>query len=305
MASVLSTVLQWSLSIVIPWFTAQLWRFMNKLLTVAVVVALAVLLSTMWLAVNKADYSPMGTDHEVAVTTKQLWKPTSVLSIMKDALLYVANLLPSYEPLTVENLLRHRDRLDGVNYILQACFTKAIDTFLQEPWSVQQNAQLVIQCDGPPIEFRSGKGDCQISVYVIKKRIQCDIKERTAEMYLARLANHKEPLSVGDLLRVRQSLRSWGVLSEELGHCLEFAVEEFAKEPFCVQDNAYMVVDCGGQVLNFASGEGENKINIYDVRGGLIHYRIRISGSWTSIVRFFHGNKDHVQTHARKPLQLE
>ncbi|XP_061453680.1 uncharacterized protein LOC133370825 [Rhineura floridana] len=306
MASLLSNGFQWALGAGAQFLKAQLQRFLVRLLwTIVLVVLLSVLLTAIWLAMDKADYSPVGTSREVAVTTKQWLKSSGIIKILKDALLQIATMLPSYEPLTVGNLLKHRDRLAGMNYLLQACFNFAIDVFSKEPLAVQQNAQMVIQCDGPPIEFRSGNGDCEISVYLLYEKIQYDIRERTAEMHLVRLSSRKEPLSVGDLLRVRSSLQSWGVLSEELGGCLVFAVQEFAKEPICVQDNAHMVVDCGGWVLKFASGSGENNINVYDVQEGIIHYRVRISGLWASTVRFFHGKKDHVYTRPGKPLQLE
>lgn len=269
------------------------------------VIVASVLLSAFWLAVGKVDYSPSTTGHEVAVTNKHKWGPHGVVRILRDFLQYAIILLSSYEPLTLGNLLRHRDRLNGVNYMLQACFNEAIDGFCQEPLLVQENSKMVIQCDGQTVQFLSGSGDCEISVYVFRDAIQFDVRERTAEMYLARLATRQEPLSVHDLLRVKSDLRSWGVLSEELRGCLEFAVQEYAQEPLCVQNNADMVVDCGGQVVKLASGRQDNHINVYDVRDGTIHYRIKISGLWASTVRFFRGNKDHTQTRGVKLLQLQ
>nr|XP_008123278.1 PREDICTED: uncharacterized protein LOC103282400 [Anolis carolinensis] len=241
----------------------------------------------------------------LSVATRQRWWSPGVIKVLKDALFFVATLLPSFEPLTVGNLLRHRDQLSGVNILLKACFDVAIDIFDKEPPLVQQNARMVIQCAGPPIEFLSGNGECEISVYLLYNEIQHSIRELTPEMYLARLSVRQEPLSIFNMLWVRGKLQSWGVLSPELEGCLDFAIEEFAKEPFCIQDNAHMVVDCGGQVVTFASGNGQNIINIYNVRDGSIHYRIRTSGLWASTARFLGGNKDHTFSRASKYLEIE
>ncbi|XP_066494350.1 uncharacterized protein [Tiliqua scincoides] len=278
----------------------------NLLYAVVVVVGIStILISAIWLASEKMDYSPMSPEKEVAMPTNEWLKPYHALQVLKDALLYVAALLPCDEPLTVGNLLKHRDRLGSVNYILRACFDRAIDAFSQEPHSVQQNAKMVLSCDGQAIKFRSGRGDCEIMVYFLHEEIRYSVQERTSEMYLARLSVRKEPLSTRDLLRVRHSLQIWGVLSPQLGGCLDFAVQEFAKEPFCVQDDAHMVIDCDGQVLRFTSGSGKNDINVYDARDGSLHYRIRSSGLWAGFARFFGGNQNHVRAGAKKFLQLE
>lgn len=278
----------------------------NLLIPIVVVVVISlVFISAFWLATEKMDYCPMTPGQEVTVPTNAWLKPHNVLQMVKEALLYVAALLPSDELLTVDNLLKHRDRLAGMNYILRACFDRAIDDFSREPHSVQQNARMVIHCDGQAVKFRSGRGECRILVYFLHEEIHYNVQEQTSEMYLARLSVRKEPLSLGDLLRVRHRLQAWGVLSQQLGGCLDFVVDEFAKEPFCVQDDARLVIDCDGQVLRFTSGSGKNDINVYDSRDGSLHYQIRSSGLWVGFARFFGGNKNHVHSGANKFLQLE
>ncbi|XP_054855080.1 uncharacterized protein LOC129343098 isoform X2 [Eublepharis macularius] len=294
--------IQWALSGLFQSLIVQVKRI---LIFSTTVIMSSVLLSALWLAVQKADYSLSKGEHEVTLSNTQKWAPHSVIRILRDFLQYAAIVLSSYEPLSLRNLLRHRDQLNGVNYMLQACFNEAIDGFNQEPLLVQENSKMVIHCDGQTVQFLSGTGDCEISVYVLRNSIQYDVRERTAEMYLARLSSRQEPLSIRDLLRVKSNLQSWGVLSEELQGCLEFAVQEYSEEPLCVQDNANMVVDCGGQVLKFASGRQDNAISIYDVRDGTIHYQVRISSLWASTVRFFKGNKDHTYTRRMKRSLLD
>ncbi|XP_053123420.1 uncharacterized protein LOC128332759 [Hemicordylus capensis] len=298
---------QWVLEALLSCIIPKVKRFLIFLLvTVVIAVVVSVVLSTaVWLTMDKVEDLSMNSESGIILPSKQWWKPHNAMKILKDVLLYIAMILPSDEPLTVRNLLRHRDRLGGMNYMLRACFDKAIDVFNQEPTVVQQNAKMIIQCEGQAVEFLSGNGDCEISVYLLNEKIQYTIQELTAEMYLARLSVRQEPLSVGDLLRVRWELQSLKVLSEELGGCLELAVENFAEEPSCVQSSAYMVVDCGGLVLKFASGRGENHINVYDVQDGRMHYRIKAAGLWASTVRFFRGNKEHMESRPRKVLQLE
>ncbi|XP_048357412.1 uncharacterized protein LOC125435266 isoform X2 [Sphaerodactylus townsendi] len=156
MADIFRNGLQWALGTFLRSFIAQVKRV---LIFSTVVIVGAVLLSSTWLAVQKVDYSLSSTEREVAVTNKHKWTPHSVVKILRDLLHYVAVLLSSYEPLTLGNLLRHRDRLSGVNYLLQACFNEAIDGFCREPFSVQENSRMVIHCDGQTVQFFSGNGD--------------------------------------------------------------------------------------------------------------------------------------------------
>ncbi|XP_077192544.1 uncharacterized protein LOC143837022 [Paroedura picta] len=298
-AGLLNMALQTVLDVFLGSFITRVKRLVMFSITMTVA---SVLLFSCW---QKVAHSPSGSGQDVAVPSQHKWAFRDVVRILRDFLQYVSVLMSFYEPLTLGNLLRHRDQLSGVNYMLQACFNEAIDKFSQEPLLVQQNSKMVIQCDGQTMQFLSGSGDCEISVYLLRNAIQFDVRERTAEMYLTRLSMHQEPLTVRDLLRVKRDLESWGLLSEGLRGCLEFAVQEYAKEPFCAQDNAQMVVDCGGQVVTFASGNQNNHINVYDAQDGAIHYRIRTSSFWVHTARFFRGNKGHTQTQGRKFLPLE
>ncbi|EMP25755.1 hypothetical protein UY3_17171 [Chelonia mydas] len=193
--------------------------------------------------------------------------PQGVLSLLRDALFHVAALLSFQEPLTIANLLRHRDRLQGLDeasYELRECLERGVGEVQQAqaarpPPAVQANAWLSVQCAGRALEFLSGQGDCKISVYLLHHRVRYSVEVRTAELYLARLAVRPELLSVDALLR----------------------------------DDARMVVDCAGRALSFSAGAGGNQINVYDDRDGRVHYRIRASGLWARTARFLNGNSPH------------
>lgn len=297
---------QWAISVALRSCTVWITRVLIRVLVVFLVVLVSVvLLSAILSQVTQVDNSPATAVHEISVTAKQWWTSQRVKEILKGILLYTLSMLSTYESLTIRNLVRHRDQLNGVSFTLQACFNVAIDHFGQEPLVVQQNAKMIIQCDGQAFEFLSGSGECEISVYLFREKIHYGIRELTAEIYLARLAAHQEPLNVGSLLRVKSNLQSWGVLSDKMQDCLEFGVQEFAKEPSCVQMNANMAVDCSGLVLKFVSGKGENELNVYDTRDGTIHFRVRSSGLWARSARFFQGNQDHTQINPKKLLQIE
>lgn len=199
-------------------------------------------------------------------------------------------LLPTWEPLTEWNLERHRIWLAKDRPLLQACFTVAIHGFQKEPMVVQQNAQLLIQCEGLIMEFRTGKGHCEISVLSLNEKIQYIVKELTAETYHARMLIREEPWSTNDLLRVKHSLETWRILSETLKKCLQLTLEMFSMEPWCIQSNAYVLVDCGGHMVKFVSGDKENYVYVYSDGEG-VHYKVIPYNTWNQIARFFSGAK--------------
>ncbi|XP_030403791.1 uncharacterized protein LOC115643925 [Gopherus evgoodei] len=300
MAHPLTISYSWAINWLLRWPLDWVRRQMGHLLRKCLMVALAMMLVSIVLCI----LAPMLHQETLGLSLPSAGDPTAlmirppnlpkgILTLLRDALLHIAALLSFREPLTIANLLRHRDRLQGLDEAsseLWACLDRAVEEFSKEPPAVQANARLSIQCAGRALEFLSGQGDCEISVYLLRHRVRYSVEVRTAELYLARLAVRPEPLSVDKLLMVRHRLQAWGALTEELRGCLDFAVQKFTEEPFCVQDDARMVVDCAGQALRFSAGAGGNQINVYDDRDGRVHYRIRASGLWARTVRFLNGN---------------
>ncbi|XP_065419170.1 uncharacterized protein LOC135974679 [Chrysemys picta bellii] len=294
-----SWAVNWLHWLLLDWARRQLGHLLRKCLMTALAVMLVSIVLCILAPVLHQEtlgLSPSSAGDPTALMVHPLSLPQGVLRLLRDALLHIAALLSFREPLTIANLLRHRDRLQGLDegsYELRACLERAIEEFSKEPPAVQANARLSVQCAGRVLEFLSGQGDCEISVYLLHHRVWYSAEVRTAELYLARLAVRPEPLSVDELLRVRRRLQAWGALTEELRGCLDFAVQKFAEEPLCVQDDARMVVDCTGRALSFSAGAGGNQINVYDDRDGRVHYRIRASGLWAHTARFLNGNQPH------------
>lgn len=199
-------------------------------------------------------------------------------------------LMPTWESLTEWNLEKHRIQLAKDRPLLQACFTVAINGFRKEPIIVQQNARLLIQCEGLIKEFRMGKGHCEISVLALNEKIQYIVKELTVEMYHARMLVREEPWSTNDLLRVKHTLETWRILSETFRKCLQLTLEMFPMEPWCVQNNAYVLVDCGGNMVKFVSGNKENYVYVYSDDEG-VYYKVIPYSTWNQIARFFSGAK--------------
>ncbi|XP_030403793.1 uncharacterized protein LOC115643926 [Gopherus evgoodei] len=176
---------------------------------------------------------------------------------------YLARLLSCPQPLSMETLQGVRDALETQGVLdeeLGACFERALAEFPQEPPCVQNNAEMVIQSDETELTFLSGKGKCKIR---ISDNGACyEVKEPTAQVYLARLKSRPQKLSTKSLQGVRDALEKWGLLDEELGACFEQALEEFSREPHCVKRNARMVIRHEHTELVFVSGQGECKITV-------------------------------------------
>ncbi|XP_075774402.1 uncharacterized protein LOC112544940 isoform X2 [Pelodiscus sinensis] len=201
---------------------------------------------------------------------------------------YLARMRSHPEQLSVENLLRVQTKLEAWGKMtneLRDCFIHAQEKFQQEPVYVQQNAKMLIHGSGRILEFLSGTGECEISVFYQNRELQYHVKELTVEVYLARLHYHPEQLSVENLLRVQAKLESGGKMTEILRRCFELTLEKFPKEPSCLQHNTRLVISAAGTELVFVSGWGENEINVYHDNWGVLQYVVIVPGWVTWIAR--------------------
>nr|XP_005314686.3 uncharacterized protein LOC101940633 [Chrysemys picta bellii] len=180
----------------------------------------------------------------------------------------LARLRSCPQPLSMETLQGVRDALEKWGVLdeeLGAGFERALAEFPREPPCVQRNARMVIQSDETELTFFSGKGKCKIS---ISDNGTCyEVKEPTAQVYLARLRSRPQKLSTKSLQGVRDVLEKWGVLDEELGASFERALVEFPREPRCVKSNARMVIRHDHTELVFVSGQGECEITVSEGDG--------------------------------------
>ncbi|KAH1183167.1 hypothetical protein KIL84_004659 [Mauremys mutica] len=174
----------------------------------------------------------------------------------------------SPEPLSVADLARVQDRLGHWGVLgkgLSSCFGEAISQFRWEPRCVQENARLLIQWGGGELEFISGQGQCEISVLLADGEPQYHITKVGGDRPVTWSHASPEPLSVADLVRVRDRLGHWGSLGEELSSCFGEAISQFIQEPRCVQENARLLIQWGRGILQFLSGKGQCEI--------FVHYR--------------------------------
>ncbi|XP_065420154.1 uncharacterized protein LOC135974898 [Chrysemys picta bellii] len=178
---------------------------------------------------------------------------------------YVAQLRAHQESLSADTLQRVLSELGschGDTDALTTCFDRAWRGFRQEPRCVQENARLLIRCDGQELEFVSGRGQCEISVLLTDGEPQYHITELGGDRPVTWSQASPEPLSVADLARMRDRLGHWGALGEELSGCFEEAISQFSREPQCVQENARMWIRWDGGTLEFLSGEGQCQISV-------------------------------------------
>ncbi|XP_065420176.1 uncharacterized protein LOC101940633 [Chrysemys picta bellii] len=83
-----------------------------------------------------------------------------------------------------------------------------------------------------------------------------------------------EQLNVGNLKKAQGRLQSRGLMNPELRRCFELALEEFPREPLCVQNNAQLVIELGGQRLVFVSGAARCEITVSHTNGEP-HYHVQ------------------------------
>ncbi|XP_032629862.1 uncharacterized protein LOC116821076 [Chelonoidis abingdonii] len=185
------------------------------------------------------------------------------------------------ESLSVIDLLRAQGRLEAQGKMsedLRTCLDLTLQEFMREPPSIQDNAQMLIQCRGTALEFKSGDGKHEIYVYYLNGEPRYDMKEPTMDVYLSRLRSHPEQLSVENLLKVQNRLEAGGKMTEVLRRCFDLTLERFPKEPVCLQHNARLVISTVGMRMVFLSGKGENEINVYPDHTGLIQYVVKVPG---------------------------
>nr|XP_020667943.1 uncharacterized protein LOC110089314 [Pogona vitticeps] len=174
---------------------------------------------------------------------------------------------------------------------MRNCLEKAAQEFSEEPSIVKKNTRMILQCNGTKREFLSGKGGNLIEVVWINEKVSYTlVHEAHPDVHLARLGRHPFPLSLGNIFCVLQDVISYNG-SEELQSCLREALKQLPCEPLIVQDNAKMVVSCGGKSLTFISGEGQTEINVYrEDPHGPIQYVVKATGNaWWS--RYFKKGK--------------
>ncbi|XP_065419166.1 uncharacterized protein LOC135974677 [Chrysemys picta bellii] len=177
----------------------------------------------------------------------------------------LARLRARPQPLSMVTLQGERDRVERCRELrreLGSCLDLALERFRREPRCVQENARLLIRCDGGEQEFVSGRGQCEISVLLADGEPQYHITELGGDRPVTWSHASPEPLSVADLERVRDRLGNWGALGEELSGCFGEAISQFSREPQCVQENARMGISWDGRTLEFLSGEGQCEISV-------------------------------------------
>ncbi|XP_065419162.1 uncharacterized protein LOC135974676 [Chrysemys picta bellii] len=178
---------------------------------------------------------------------------------------YLARLHTCRESLSADTLRRVLSELGschGDTDALRACFLCAWQGFREEPRCVQGNARLLIRWDGGNLQFLSGEGQCEISVYCRDGTPQYEVGELPMHMYLARLRARPEPVSVDTLWRVRDKLGSCMGDRDDLRACFHCAWQGFCQEPRCVQENARLLIRWGGEELEFVSGQGQCEISV-------------------------------------------
>lgn len=207
---------------------------------------------------------------------------------------FLSRLCSQSYPLTLGNLLTTRSKLrlwtSSDKTLSLACFDQAVKCFSMEPNTVKQDARMLVECEGQVVEFISGQGSCEISVFLSADNIpKYDIQVKNWHVFLERLQAGIVPLDLENIKMVRDMLGSW---KKAVKHCFDVALLTFAREPRCIQENAKLVVVAEGETIELVSGKGENQITLLSSEDG-IQYYVSTRGWWELIARSLN-KKDHV-----------
>ncbi|XP_053145405.1 uncharacterized protein LOC128342285 [Hemicordylus capensis] len=166
--------------------------------------------------------------------------------------------------LILKNLLLAKNKEEPSSK-LSSCFNCALEKLQREPVCVRSNAHLTISDGHTLMEFTSGNGECQITVFHNQGKVHYDVFVPYWDLYFSRLCTTAQPLSVGTILGIRSHLHSWGSSRKGFSSlaCFDLAVERFPMEPDAVQRDAELLVECAGQVMKFISGQGSCKISVF------------------------------------------
>ncbi|EMP25758.1 hypothetical protein UY3_17174 [Chelonia mydas] len=121
--------------------------------------------------------------------------------------------------------------------------------------------------EGAELTLTSGEEECEMRVCDTDGEPRGHVAEPTGDVCLARLRASPQALSMENLQGARDGLEQRGELGEELGSCLDLALERFSREPRCVQENAMMLVQWGEEELVFISGQGQCEMSVLLVDG--------------------------------------
>lgn len=165
--------------------------------------------------------------------------------------------------LDLATLLTLRTTLDS-NSELFACLELTLEKLYREPSCVRNSAILTIATDQNVIQWKSGNGDCEIVVFYNQGKPNYQVFVAKWEDYLSCLCSEPQFLSLGRLLYIRSRLRCWSSSKETLPlACFDEAVERFLMEPIAVKQDAHMLVECAGRVIEFVSGKGSCEISVF------------------------------------------
>ncbi|CAI5768035.1 Hypothetical predicted protein [Podarcis lilfordi] len=150
-----------------------------------------------------------------------------------------------------------------------SCFSCALENLQREPPCVRSNAHLTVSDGRNLMEFTSGDGSCAVTVFHNQGKVHYNVLVPNWDLYFARLCSNPQPLSLSNILSIRGHLHNWGSFRKGFSPlaCFDLAVEKFCMEPDTIQKDAEMLVECGGRVVRFVSGQETYKISVFFKQG--------------------------------------
>ncbi|XP_044281409.1 uncharacterized protein LOC123021069 [Varanus komodoensis] len=192
------------------------------------------------------------------------------------------------EELSVENIAKVRNRLESLGALspaLEKCLDETLLKFSREESCVQENACLVIKGEEKKLAFVSGKGEISIHVRYADAYTDYTVKLPTFSAAVEKSPDGVLLLSEENLQKIQQEILSWRETTKGLKACLEYAFDQFCREPVRVQNNCWMEIASDGRQLQLISGAGDNLMKIYRTKDKNIKYNIVLSTLWDEFVR--------------------
>ncbi|XP_058023186.1 uncharacterized protein LOC131190162 [Ahaetulla prasina] len=171
-------------------------------------------------------------------------------------------------------------QLDLLTDSLKSCFNHLVDNLSE--FIITNNLQIDFTCSEQCLSVNAK--DWQISAQSNEGKVDVTFESESWDLFLKQNKGKTHELTVAKLNEMREKVRNLTAAPRRVSDILNRAVVEFSKESSCLQKNAHLVIECDHGQMDFISGKGQNRIDIFYI-GDIIY--CNVSRTWLmSIVRF-------------------
>ncbi|XP_070792756.1 uncharacterized protein [Pituophis catenifer annectens] len=199
-------------------------------------------------------------DYKMDVTYSSGQPQYSELHVSSDNKL--ENFSCSLQTLDVGNLKEIESKLAQLDLLtdsLKSCFNHLVDKLPE--CIIKNNLQIDFTCDEQRLSVNSK--EWKINAQSNDGKVDFTFKSEIWEQFLKQNKGKPLELTVEKLKEVRTQVRNMSAVPKRVNDTFNKAVNVFCEETSCLQKNAHLVIQCDGGELDFISGKGQNKIDIF------------------------------------------